>query len=247
MASLPILSLTGALSSSPKFGRPSVGPSVPQPASTWGSSHRPMVRWSVLTKIWRPPYVVSLLTIPLLGAAICLGLRIDIAPSQVRPLACHLLRLPWDTSYRWMRLLCPWARPTCTNTGESGGTYWCGASPLLQLQPVPGWLSQGPCPKVPAESEGLALHSGHPSQDPVQEALPQFIDPYETESSLKPSTVHLKLPRSLQIHLTFHISQLKPVSSSKLCMPAKQPLPAQVIGNHPAYTVCHLLNIHHHS
>lgn len=40
---------------------------------------------------------------------------------------------------------------------------------------------------------------------------PQFIGPFEAESIISPASICFKLPKSLCIHLTFHVSQLKPV------------------------------------
>ncbi|KAK2905717.1 hypothetical protein Q8A73_009660 [Channa argus] len=45
------------------------------------------------------------------------------------------------------------------------------------------------------------------------------------------------------VHPVFHVSQLKPVSSSPLCPPADPPPPARLIDNHPAYTMCCILDV----
>ena len=45
---------------------------------------------------------------------------------------------------------------------------------------------------------------------------PRFIRPFEIESIVNPSSVCLKLPPSLRIHPTLHVSQLKPVSAGNL-------------------------------
>lgn len=69
---------------------------------------------------------------------------------------------------------------------------------------------------------------------------PRNGGPIEIESIVNPCAVHLKLPASLHIHSTFHVSQLKPVFTSPLSPPAPAP-PSPRIDNHPAYTVRRLL------
>ena len=43
---------------------------------------------------------------------------------------------------------------------------------------------------------------------------PRFMGPFEVEAIVNPAAVRFKLPALLRIHPTFHISQLKPVSTS---------------------------------
>eukprot|EP00064_Thunnus_orientalis_P006182 superscaffoldBa00000633_g6198 len=74
---------------------------------------------------------------------------------------------------------------------------------------------------------------------------PRYVGPFEIHSVINPCAVHLKLPPSLRIHPTFHVSQLKPVSFSPLSPPAPAPPPPgsyQLIDDHPAYTVLRLLD-----
>ena len=94
-----------------------------------------------------------------------------------------------------------------------------------------------PGQKVWLSSKNISL------QAESKKLKPRFIGPYVIERIINPSAVRLKLPPSMRIHPTFHVSQLKPVFSSPLCPPAISPPPTLVIDDHPAYTVRRLLDI----
>ncbi|KAK7921945.1 hypothetical protein WMY93_008847 [Mugilogobius chulae] len=72
---------------------------------------------------------------------------------------------------------------------------------------------------------------------------PRFIGPFEIEKIINPVTIRLKLPRTLRVHPTFHVSLVKPVRSSVLCPPAEPPPPARLIDDHPAYSVDRVLDV----
>uniref|UniRef100_A0AAQ4P737 Integrase catalytic domain-containing protein n=1 Tax=Gasterosteus aculeatus aculeatus TaxID=481459 RepID=A0AAQ4P737_GASAC len=72
---------------------------------------------------------------------------------------------------------------------------------------------------------------------------PRYLGPFVIESIVNPSAIRLKLPPAMKVHPTFHVSQLKTVSSSPLCPPPKPPPPVRLIDDHPAYTVRQLLDV----
>ncbi|KAI3352597.1 hypothetical protein L3Q82_005532 [Scortum barcoo] len=75
-----------------------------------------------------------------------------------------------------------------------------------------------------------------PLQVPSRKLAPRYIGPYVVEKIINPSSVRLKLPPSLRIHPTFHVSLLKPFTPSELCPPSDSPPPPQLIDGHPAYS-----------
>lgn len=72
---------------------------------------------------------------------------------------------------------------------------------------------------------------------------PRYIGPFEIDRIINPAVVKLKLPASLNVHPSFHVSLLKPVTDSALCPPAEPPSPPRVVDGHPAFTVSRLLDV----
>ncbi|KAI3362699.1 hypothetical protein L3Q82_001766 [Scortum barcoo] len=99
-------------------------------------------------------------------------------------------------------------------------------------RPAPDYL---PGQKVWLSSRDLPL------QVPSRKLAPRYIGPYVVEKIINPSSVRLKLPPSLRIHPTFHVSLLKPFTPSELCPPSDSPPPPQLIDGHPAYSVKEVL------
>ncbi|KAI3371553.1 hypothetical protein L3Q82_023587 [Scortum barcoo] len=72
---------------------------------------------------------------------------------------------------------------------------------------------------------------------------PRYLGPFIIQEIINPSAVRLKLPSSMRIHPTFHVSQIKPVVTSALSPPPDPPPPARIIDDHPAFTVRRLLDV----
>ena len=72
---------------------------------------------------------------------------------------------------------------------------------------------------------------------------PRYVGPFKITRIINPVAVRLQLPKTMRVHPTFHVSQLKPVSSSPLAPPAKAPPPPRLLDGHPTYTVRRLLKM----
>ncbi|KAK6315607.1 hypothetical protein J4Q44_G00131310 [Coregonus suidteri] len=100
--------------------------------------------------------------------------------------------------------------------------------------------SRTPAPVFHPGQEVWLSSKNVPLRTKSRKLSPRYLGPFVVESIVNPAAVRLKLPSAMKIHPTFHVSQLKPVSSSLLCPPADPPPPVRLIDDHPAYTVSRL-------
>lgn len=57
-----------------------------------------------------------------------------------------------------------------------------------------------------------------PLQTEARKLTPRFVGPFEVVQMVNPAAVHLKLPASLNIHPTLHVSRVKLVRESELSL-----------------------------
>ncbi|XP_057714403.1 uncharacterized protein LOC130930451 [Corythoichthys intestinalis] len=72
---------------------------------------------------------------------------------------------------------------------------------------------------------------------------PRFVGPFEVIKVVNPNAVRLRLPAHYRVHPTFHVSHVKPVSTSPLAPPVPPPPPPLSVDGHPAYRVERLLDV----
>ncbi|KAI3356920.1 hypothetical protein L3Q82_003348 [Scortum barcoo] len=137
----------------------------------------------------------------------------------------------------------PPSKPTSADAAESGAPLeplWFVPPLAARSRPI-NYAAQCrnylPGQKVWLSSRDLPL------QVPSRKLAPRYIGPYVVEKIINPSSVRLKLPPSLRIHPTFHVSLLKPFTPSELCPPSDSPPPPQLIDGHPAYSVKEVLDV----
>ncbi|XP_054865645.1 uncharacterized protein LOC129348709 [Amphiprion ocellaris] len=153
-----------------------------------------------------------------------LGYQLPLFPSQESEInipSVHSLVRRMQRTWRQARLALLWA------TRRMAAQANCHQGPALAYRPGQKvWLQVKDIP-LHVESRKLA---------------PRFIGPFEVDHVVNPCLVRLRLPSTMKTHLTFHVSQLKPVVDSALALPVHPPPPPRIIDGQPVYTVRRLLD-----
>lgn len=145
------------------------------------------------------------------GASGCFGWNTLTTPWSRQHQGCPLSWRPWGTS-----------RP-CLSTRKRDRRYlrrcrriWQQVRAALAHSP-PQAQRQANRRRVPAPSYRPGQRAWLSAKDlPLQVGSrklgPLFIGPFETERVVNPVAVRLKVPASLKVHPTFHVSRIKPVT-----------------------------------
>ena len=67
-----------------------------------------------------------------------------------------------------------------------------------------------PGPRVWLSAKDLNLKASS------KKLAPRFVGPFPVTRNIGPAAVRLRLPQSLRVHPTFHVSQVKPVRESRI-------------------------------
>lgn len=207
------------------------------------------VRRSGPTRIWRQLSTVSPVIIRLPGPPTSLGSNMLIILWFPLPRVCWLSWSLCATSlhfFRFRSLMWPFLlfNITSVKPTESGGRHEL-PSPGRLLGTRDSLIDT----TLQPPSIRLVRKCGYPRRNiPLQvesrKMAPRHIGPFEVEQVINPSVVRLKLPPSFNIHPSFNIFLLKPVSSNPLTPPTKPP--PRIINDHSSYAVKRLLDIRRH-
>lgn len=80
-----------------------------------------------------------------------------------------------------------------------------------------------------------------PLRDDSKKLAQKFTGPFEILKIINPAAVRLKLPRTMRVHPTFHVSKIKPVVESPLVPATPAPPPPRIVDGGPVYSVRRLI------
>ena len=78
---------------------------------------------------------------------------------------------------------------------------------------------------------------------PSPKLAPRFVGPFPISRVISPAAIRLRLPRSLRVHPTFRVSQVKPTKDSSMVPQSKTPPPLEATDGGLQYKVRKLLVI----
>ncbi|KAF7655617.1 hypothetical protein LDENG_00053640, partial [Lucifuga dentata] len=145
----------------------------------------------------------------------------------------HILqspRLPLILGYSWLRRHNPhidWE--TGVILGWSTSCHQVCLRQAAMTQQTPSFCSSPDLSRVPPEYHDFGEVFSKAKAFSIQRVI-------------NPAAIRLKLPKSMQIHPTFHVSKLKPAQEGPLVPPTPAPPPPCFIDGGPAFTVRHLLH-----
>lgn len=96
---------------------------------------------------------------------------------------------------------------------DMGSSQSCHA-PFIQSELGGNQSPFLPSSHLPGRPKGVAVHPGPTPKNSGQEADALVFSPFELQKIINLVPVRLKLPKSMHIHNTFHISRIKPSFSS---------------------------------
>lgn len=100
-----------------------------------------------------------------------------------------------------------------------------------------------PAPKYqPGQRVWLSAKDLH-LKVPSKKLAPRFVGPFPIAKVIGPAAIRLRLPRSLRVHPTFHVSQVKPTKDSPMVPATKPPPPLEAADGAPLYKVRRLLAV----
>lgn len=102
-------------------------------------------------------------------------------------------------------------------------------------------LHRRPSPKYRSGQRVWLSTQDLPLQVESRKLAPRFVGPFAVQRMVNPSAVRLKLPRSMRVHPTFHVSKVKPVKESPLVPASRPPPPARLVDGGLTYTVHKIL------
>ena len=118
----------------------------------------------------------------------------------------------------------------CTTLLRSMGRYTAAAN-----------RRRTPAPTYQAGQQVWLFTRDLPLRVESRKMAPKFIGPFTIQRVVSPVAVCLKLPCSVRVHPTFHVSRVMPVHNSPLVPPAPPPPPPRIVDGVPVYTVRRLI------